>query len=222
MTRSRARERRCAVVLLSSLLLACAGLVAWADEAGAEAESPAAKVWAPGDGEHLWIFPESSDELGSGGEFHVYLDPETTPQARASFARFALGVGGALPEHRHAKTEEIAYFISGQGVARLFHEGEATEVEVGPGHVWYNPPGAWHSIRNTGDEPLVMVFATIPNEKKGLMSFFRKISVKPGEEPTTLPAEEFARIAAAHDMILRPPDEETAAGSADDGGGARE
>lgn len=62
---------------------------------------------------------------------------------------------------------------------------------------------------NTGDEPLAMVFATIPNEKKGLLSFFRGISAKPGEEPaTTLSPEEFGRIAAEHDMILRPPAED--------------
>jgi hypothetical protein len=50
-----------------------------------------------------------------------------------------------------------------------------------------------------------MVFATIPNEKKGLLSFFRTISVKPGEEPVALPPDEFARIATEHDLILKPP-----------------
>ena len=123
----------------------------------------------------------------------------------ASFSRFALGVGGALPEHRHDKTEEIAYFVSGEGVARIYVDGEQKDVTVAPGYVWYNPPGVWHSIANTADEPLVLVFATIPNEKKGLLSFFRRISVKPGEDSIALPPEEFAQIAAEHDMILRPP-----------------
>lgn len=162
------------------------------------------QVWAAGEGDHFWVFPESKDHLGSGGEFHVYVDPETIPEAKASFSRFALGVDGALPEHRHEMTEEIAYFISGEGVARLYIDGEPRDVPVGPGHVWYNPPGEWHSVVNTGDEPLVLVFATIPNEEKGLLSFFRKISVKPGEEPASLPPDEFARIAAEHDLILKP------------------
>ena len=162
------------------------------------------QIWAPGEGDHLWVFAESKDNLGSGGEFHIYIDPETHADAGASFSRFALGVGGALPEHRHDKTEEIAYFVSGEGVARIDVDGEQKDVTVAPGYVWYNPPGVWHSIANTADEPLVLVFATIPNEKKGLLSFFRRISVKPGEAAMTLPPEELAKIAAEHDMILRP------------------
>ena len=169
-----------------------------------EQEARPGKIWAPGEGDHFWVFPESSETLGSGGEFHIYVDPDTDPAALASFARFALGVGGALPEHRHLKTEEFAYFISGEGVARLYDDGELRDVPVGAGYVWYNPPGEWHSIANTGDEPLVLVFATVPNEKKGLLSFFRKISVKPGQEPVTLPPDEFGRIAAEHDLILKP------------------
>lgn len=167
-------------------------------------EAYEARIWAPGEGDHFWVFPESRENLGPGGEFHIYVDPETYPGALASFARFSLGVGGALPEHRHDKTEELAYFVSGRGTARLHIDGELQDVSVGPGSVWYNPPGVWHSVANTGDEPLVLVFATIPNEKEGLLSFFRRISVQPGEEPVVLPPEEFARIAAEHDMILRP------------------
>ncbi len=168
------------------------------------ANTQQARIWAPDEGDHFWVFAESKDNLGSGGEFHIYLDAETHPEASASFSRFALGVGGALPEHRHEKTEEIVYFVSGEGVARIYVDGEPNDVPVSPGYVWYNPPNVWHSIVNTADEPLVLVFATIPNEKNGLLSFFRRISVKPGEEPTPLPPEEFARIAAEHDMILRP------------------
>ena len=162
------------------------------------------EIWAPGEGDHFWVFPESKDHLGPGGEFHVYVDPQTHPDALASFSRFALGVGGSLPEHRHDKTEELAYFISGEGTARLYVDGEPQDVSVGPGYVWYNPRGVWHSVVNTGDEPLVLVFATIPNEEKGLLSFFRRISVRPGEEPIVLPPEEFGRIAAEHDLILKP------------------
>lgn len=169
------------------------------------ADSRSGRIWEPDEGDHLWFSPDSADELGSGGEFHIYLDPVIDPRARGSFAKFALGVDGALPEHRHARTEEIAYFISGEGIARLYEDGEPRDVPVKPGYVWYNPPGVWHSIANTGDEPLVLVFATIPNEEKGLLSFFRRVSVKPGQEPIPLPPEEMGRIAAEHDLILKPP-----------------
>lgn len=165
-------------------------------------------ILSPDEADNLWVFAESADSLGSGGEFHIYLDAETHPDARGSFAKFGLGVGGALPAHRHEKTEEISYFLAGEGVVQVFENGELREIPVRAGHVWYVPPGAWHGLRNTGQEPLELVFATIPNEKEGLLSFFRRIGVAPGEEPTPLPPDEFARIAAEHDLIVRPASEE--------------
>jgi mannose-6-phosphate isomerase-like protein (cupin superfamily) len=163
-------------------------------------------VIEPGGGDRLWVFAESPEELGSGGEFHIYVDPETHPEAKASFAKFSLGPGGALPVHRHDKTEEISYFVSGTGLVQTMENGELVEVPVAEGHVWYVPPGAWHAIRNTGEVPLTLVFATIPNEKQGLLSFFRRIGAQPGHEPTPLAPEEFAGLAAEHDLILRPPE----------------
>lgn len=168
--------------------------------------APSSIVMGPEDGDHLWVFAESKDKLGPGGEFRIFVDPETFPEAKASFAKFGLGVGGALPVHRHDKTEEIGYFLSGEGVVTVYEEGKPKDIPVREGYVVYIPPGSWHTIKNTGQESLSLVFATIPNEKKGLLSFFRRIGVKPGEEATPLAAEDFARLAAEHDLILRPPD----------------
>lgn len=159
----------------------------------------------PEESDYIWVFAKSKDSLGSGGAFHIYLDSETHPEAKAAFAKFALGVGGALPEHKHDRTEEISYFLSGEGTVKVYEDGEAKEVPVRAGYVWYNPAGVWHAVKNTGDEPLKLVFVTIPNEEKDLLSFFRKIGVKPGEEATPLSQDEFARIASEHDLILKPP-----------------
>lgn len=169
-------------------------------------QEPKPSFFEPDQGDMVWFFAKSKDELGSGGELQIYLDPQTHPEAKASFAKFKLGIGGALPMHKHEKTEEIAYILSGEGVALYYENGEIQEISISAGYVWYNPPAAWHAVRNAGNEPLTMVFATIPNEEKGLLSFFRKIGAKPGEEAKTLSPEEFGRIAAAHDLILRPPD----------------
>lgn len=168
-------------------------------------DEQAAVVMGPEDADHFWVFAESKDELGTGGEFHVYVDPERYPDALASFAKYGVGVGGALPVHRHDKTEEIAYFLSGEGVVQIFENGSPRDVPVRSGHVWYTPPGAWHAVRNTGDEPLTLIFATIPNEKQGLLSFFRRIGTKPGVEGTPLSPEDFSRLATEHDLILKPP-----------------
>lgn len=180
------------------------------EENGPSAESVtgsarASVVLGPEDADHLWVFAESKDALGSGGEFHIYVDPERFPEASASFAKFGLGVGGSLPVHRHDKTEEIGYFLSGEGTVTVYEEDSATEIPVSAGYVVYIPPGSWHTIKNTGQEPFTLVFATIPNEEKGLLSFFRRIGAKPGEEATPVSADDFARLAAEHDLILRPP-----------------
>lgn len=168
--------------------------------------APPSVVMAPDDGDHLWVFAETKDQLGSGGEFHIFVDPVKFPSALASFAKFGLGVGGALPAHRHDKTEEIAYFLSGEGTLTVYEDREPKDIPVRTGYVTYTPPGSWHAIKNTGADPLTLVFAAVPNEKTGLLSFFRRIGAKPGQEATPLPPEEFARIAAEHDLILRPPD----------------
>lgn len=168
--------------------------------------APPSVVMRSQDGDHFWVFAESKDQLGSGGEVQVYVDPVRFPKALASFAKFGLGVGGALPVHRHDKTEEIAYFISGEGTLTVYDDGSPKDIPVRSGYVTYTPPGSWHALKNTGKEPLTLVFAAIPNEKKGLLSFFRRIGVKPGQVATPLSPEDFARIAAEHDLILRPPD----------------
>ena len=180
---------------------------------GPEAESPATHGHAEDqanvivhrhEADRLWVFAESADTLGSGGEFHIYLDHETHPEAPAAFSEFGLGPGGALPAHRHDKTEEISYFLEGEGVVQVFEDGAMREVPVTAGDVWWVPHGTWHGLRNTGSGPLELVFATIPNEKRGLLSFFRRVGAAPGETPTPLDPDQFARIAAEHDLILRP------------------
>lgn len=172
-------------------------------------------IIAPDGGDVVWFFQESPETLGSGGELRIYIDHATHAEARGSFAKFTLGVGGALPIHRHHKTEEIAYIIAGAGVAvGVAENGDEVEMPISAGYIWYNPPSAWHAVRNTGDEPLAMVFATIPNEEQGLLSFFRKIGNTPGAEAKVIAADDFARMAAEHDMIMRPPVEEKSASAA--------
>ena len=184
------------------VVVICGGLLA-AVPVLAQTEPHEPHVMGPDEGDVVWMSPESKDHLGSGGELQIYVDPETHPHATASFAKFTLGVGGSLPVHRHDKTEEFAYFLSGDGVAVFVAEdGQETEKPVGEGYVWYNPAGNWHAVRNTGDTPLVLIFATVPNEKKGLLSFFRKIGVTPGQEGTPMTLDELIEVGAEHDMIL--------------------
>lgn len=181
---------------------------------GGSSDGRNVRVWGPGEGDHLWVFPKNKDELGPGGEFHIYIDHKTDPGAKASFAKFSLGVGGALAEHRHEKTEELAYLLSGRGVVVMRENDVLKEVPVEPGSVWYIPPAAWHTIKNTADEPMTLVFATVPNHETSLLSFFRKIGARPGEPSPTLSKEEMAKLGAEHDFVKRPPEAKEAPGKA--------
>lgn len=166
-------------------------------------------LMGPDEGDVIWFFNESPDELGSGGELRIYIDPETHPEAKASFAKYTMGVGSALPVHRHKKTEEFAYILSGQGAAIVLDDaGHEREIPIAAGTVWYNPPGAWHAVRNTGDTHLVMVFLTVPNEKNGLLSFFRKIGAEPGQTSIQIPPDELERLGLDHDLIFHTPNDD--------------
>lgn len=164
-------------------------------------------IMPPDAGDRIWFFNETVNDIGTGGELQIFIDPEHHPQAKASFAKYTMGVGAALPIHRHEKTEEFAYILSGEGAAVVLDEnGRETEIPISAGYFWYNPPGAWHAVRNKGDTQLTMVFATVPNEKKGLLSFFREIGVAPGHPGKPITPEELERLAAEHDMIFWVPE----------------
>ncbi len=174
------------------------------EEITTKTEVSVGSIMKPDAGEHLWVFPKNKDTLGSGGKLQIYMDAESHPHASANFAKYELGVGGALPEHKHNKTEEIAYFLSGEGIVVTYENEKRIETSVKEGYVWYTAPGEWHSFKNTGNEPLKLVFAIIPNDKDGLLSFFKKVGAKSGEDATVFSPGEFGKIATEHDLILKP------------------
>ena len=75
-----------------------------------------------------------------------------------SLAEARLGVGCATTPHHHAVTEEIYYILSGTASMTL---GDETR-PVGPGDAIAIPPGARHTIRNTGDAELGFLCTCAP------------------------------------------------------------
>jgi mannose-6-phosphate isomerase-like protein (cupin superfamily) len=75
-----------------------------------------------------------------------------------SLAEARLAVGAATVPHHHAVTEEIYYILSGSAEMTI---GDETR-PVGPGDAIAIPPGARHTIRNTGPAELVFLCTCAP------------------------------------------------------------
>jgi mannose-6-phosphate isomerase-like protein (cupin superfamily) len=75
-----------------------------------------------------------------------------------SLAEARLAVGAATVPHHHAVTEEIYYILAGS--AEMTIGGETRP--VGPGDAIAIPPGARHTIRNTGSAELVFLCTCAP------------------------------------------------------------
>ncbi len=80
------------------------------------------------------------------------------PARHQSLAEATVPAGGATVEHLHRETEELYLVTAGQGRMRL--EGEERDVRVGDCVVI--PPGARHTIANTGDAPLRLLCCCAP------------------------------------------------------------
>ena len=66
--------------------------------------------------------------------------------------------GSEQPSHRHAENEQVYIIAKGRGLMSVGDDKQ----EVSQGAAILVPPNTDHSIRNTGDEPLVFVSATSP------------------------------------------------------------
>ena len=78
--------------------------------------------------------------------------------ANQSLAEALLEPGQATDRHYHAETEEIYFVLAGTGEMEL--EGERALVAAGDAVPI--APGAWHQIRNTGQEPLRFLCCCAP------------------------------------------------------------
>jgi len=75
-----------------------------------------------------------------------------------SLAEARLAAGAATTPHHHAVTEEIYYILSGDAAMTI--DGETRP--VGPGDAIAIPPGAVHTILNTGPGELVFLCTCAP------------------------------------------------------------
>lgn len=72
------------------------------------------------------------------------------------------------PAHVHEESEEILYVLTGSG--EFYFDGSPEMIE--PGMCIYVPPGVTHSINNTSDDVLKVIYVFSPPVKQG--SYDRK------------------------------------------------
>src|ERR1700760_914464 len=103
------------------------------------------------------------DELESfvtadGSAIRELAGPAWTPARAQSLAEATVAPGGATAEHYHPRSEELYYFVAGEGRMRLAQ----AESEVTAGDCVVIPPGTVHKLFNDGSEPLVLLCCCAP------------------------------------------------------------
>ncbi|MCL4801124.1 MAG: cupin domain-containing protein [Burkholderiales bacterium] len=93
-----------------------------------------------------------------GAEIRELMHPDVHGNRAQSLAEASIAPGARTALHRHARTEEIYYFVAGAGVMTL---GEAA-FPVAAGDVVCIAPGTPHCVENTGRGALRILCACAP------------------------------------------------------------
>jgi mannose-6-phosphate isomerase-like protein (cupin superfamily) len=100
----------------------------------------------------------------AGVSTKIFENQATHPHADAFIGQVL--PGGEIPWHVHESALETAYVVQGRGRLRCAQTngGEVTaESPLSVGTVMTVPIGLWHTVLNTGDEPLLLfAFHTPP------------------------------------------------------------
>jgi len=93
-----------------------------------------------------------------GSEMRELLAHRNSCIAKQSLAEARVSPGARTAAHFHFRTEEIYYILRGTGQMTI----DAQQRPVGPGDAIAIPPGAVHTILNSGDEALVFLCCCAP------------------------------------------------------------
>jgi mannose-6-phosphate isomerase-like protein (cupin superfamily) len=91
--------------------------------------------------------------------------PGLTAAERFSVAVEVIAAGGEIPRHRHPDAEVVLYVVSGDAEATV----GAESAPIGAGTAVFVPQGVYHSVANTGWEPLKLVVICAPPGLEGEM-----------------------------------------------------
>ena len=89
------------------------------------------------------------------GSWSRLLVTERTVTGNASTLGYSVFKPGLVAADLSHSVEELAFVVGGSGLIRL----EDGELEVRAGQALFIPAGVWHTVVNSGDTDLVMVFS---------------------------------------------------------------
>ena len=93
-----------------------------------------------------------------GSSIRELAHPSWTTARGQSLAEASVEAGGETAEHYHPRSEELYYFVAGEGRMRL----DADEAAVTAGDCVVIPPGTPHKLWNTGSTLLVLLCCCAP------------------------------------------------------------
>jgi mannose-6-phosphate isomerase-like protein (cupin superfamily) len=194
----------CAVVVCATVLLADSS--ARAQSHGQVLESPstssnAGLILQESEGELRVRRPRGNTGAEGAPSFIIKVDRVYGDSSNFFMGMEEIPPGKKIRLHHHPHAEEILFIHRGTGVARL----GAREVAVGAGATVYIPRNVSVGLRNTGAEPLTLVF--IFPEPDGMAGQMRSGSVGVGEEAKPFTPEELAARnarASAHIVFDEP------------------
>jgi len=141
--------------------------------------------------------PRATNEPVAAPSFRIKVDRKFGASTSFFMGMEDIAPGDKIRLHHHPHAEEILFVHRGTGIVRL----GAREVTVRAGATVYIPRNVSVGLRNTGDEPLSLVF--IFSEPDGMSGQMRSGSVGEGEPLLPFTPEELAaRNARAGEHII--------------------
>jgi len=129
-------------------------------------------------------FIESDDvstQLFDWGTLKWMATPEVNDSERLSAGVVNLEPGKGHDRHTHPDSDEILYFVSGEGEQTVDDDTR----EVGPGDMVYIPAGVEHGTINTGWDTLQLLAVYAPPGPEEALADLPECEIVPaGEIPT--------------------------------------
>ena len=115
-------------------------------------------------------------------------------QGHIALAQYELAPGHGTTEHRHMRSGELFYVLSGEALFEI----ERMEYPAPQGSTLWVPPGASHRISNIATRPVTMLGAFAPAGPEALFPAMMELHQRSNGAPSP---EELAVVRKEHDII---------------------